>query len=215
MKKKITLLATVAVLGISMMACGKEETKETTEKNPVASTEQNAKDEKNDDKKEEKKEFTDLTTVGVLENVWAVYSEDDKPLVMGGNADNSVDGAPGVYPLTDMEGIQSMFHVTEDAVAMADELASAVHAMNANNFTCAAFHLKDASNKDAFAASVKESVLSTRWMCGFPEKLLVISVQDEYVISVFGNGDMMDLFKEKVTEVYGSNATVMAEEIIE
>lgn len=215
MKKKIVLLVTVAALTMGMMACGKEETKDNSNTNAVT-TENDT--EKSTTKKTETNDSSDdgaLTTVGVLEKVWAVYSEDDKPLVFGGDAEHSVDGAPGVYNIADVEGINSMFHVTEEAVAMTDEVASAVHAMNANNFTSAVFHLKDVANKDAFVTSVKESVLSTRWMCGFPEKLYIISVKDEYVISAFGNGDMMELFKNNVTQVYGADAKVLAEEMIE
>ena len=98
---------------------------------------------------------------------------------------------------------------------MTDDAASAIHAMNANTFTSSVFHVTDAANVEAFAASVKESVLTTHWMCGFPEKLVIISVNESYVISAFGNGDMMELFKSKVTDVYGDAAVVLAEELIE
>lgn len=181
---------------MGVMACGK---KDATDQNQVNDTQQTE----------------DLTAVEVLEKVWDVYSEDDKPIVMGGDAEHSVDGAPGAYDIGDLEGIDSMFHITADAVAMADEAASAVHAMNANTFTCSAFHLKEASDAEAFAASVKESVLGTRWMCGFPEKLVILSVHDNYVISAFGNGDMINVFKSNVEAIYDTEAVVLAEEIIE
>ena len=138
-----------------------------------------------------------------------------KPSVMGGDAENVVDGAPGAYNIEDLDGINSYFHITADAVAMTDDAASAIHAMNANTFTSSVFHVTDAANVEAFAASVKESVLTTHWMCGFPEKLVIISVNENYVISAFGNGDMMELFKSKVTDVYGDAAVVLAEELIE
>lgn len=191
MRKKLVLItAMVCVLAMGMAACQKADDKG----NAGNST---------------------MTAVETLEKVWAAYSEDDKPIVMGGDAEHAVDGAPGAYAIEDVEGIESMFHITADAVAMTDEVASAVHAMNANTFTCSAFHLKDGSQKEDFAASVKESVLGTRWMCGFPEKLVILSVEDEFVISAFGNGDMIELFKTKVTETYGDGAAVFADEIIE
>lgn len=191
MRKKLVLItALVCVLAMGMAAC------------------------KNTDDQGDAGKST-MTAVEVLEKVWDIYSEDDKPIVVGGDAEHSVDGAPGAYAIEDAEGIESMFHITADAVALTDEAASAVHAMNANTFTCSAFHLKDGSQKADFAASVKESVLGTHWMCGFPEKLVILSVEDEFVISAFGNGDMIELFKTKVTDTYGDGAAVLAEEIIE
>lgn len=40
-------------------------------------------------------------------------------------------------------------------------------------------------------------------MCGFPDKLVVITV-DDYVVSAFGNGELIDNFKAKLTAVYKS-----------
>lgn len=157
----------------------------------------------------------ELTTLGVLENVFASYNEEDKPLIVGGDTEHGVEGVPGEYNMEDLEGISSMFHITSDAVAMTDEAASAVHALNVNTFNSVVFHLKESSEKDDFAALVKESVLNTHWMCGFPEKLFLISVTDEYVISAFGNGEMMENFKNKVMDVYGNDAKVLVEETIE
>lgn len=192
MKKKVFLVtAVVLMLLMSFTACSKE----------------------NGQKKEDGASAS--TPIEVLEQVFAQYSEDEKPIVVGGDAGHSVEGAPGEYDIADIEGINSMFHITEEAVSMTDGAASAVHAMNVNTFTSSVFHLKDASKGEDFAESVKESVLGTRWMCGFPEKLVIISVEGEYMISAFGNGDMIDNFKDKVTTVYGEDASVVVEEIIE
>lgn len=195
-KKKIVLIMMAAVLTMSIAACGSN--KDTAH---ITDTENGTE--------------TVSSAVEVLEKVWAVYEEDEKPIVMGGDAENMIDGAPGAYNIQDLEGINALFHITEDAAAMADEAASAVHAMNANTFTSSVFHVTDTENVEAFVSSVKESVLSTHWVCGFPEKLIILSVDENYVLSAFGNGEMMDLLKEKVTEVYGEAAAVLAEEVIE
>ena len=39
-------------------------------------------------------------------------------------------------------------------------------------------------------------------MCGFPEKLLVAEVTEEYVVVVFGNGELVDNFNAKLTAKY-------------
>lgn len=215
MKKRIVLLMTAAVLTMGMAACGKDDASNNTENNAV-SIENGTENHVSADTENGAANVAEVSSaVDVLTNVWAVYSEDDKPIVFGGDTENVVDGAPGTYNIADLEGIDSYFHITADAVAMADDAASAVHMMNANTFTSSVFHVTDAANVEAFASSVKESVLSTRWMCGFPEKLVIISVNDNYVISAFGNGDMMELFAAKVAEVYGDAAVVLADEIIE
>ncbi len=215
MKKKIVLLMTAAVLTMGMVACGKDDASNNTENNTI-STENGTENNAVADTENGAVNVAGVSSaVDVLTNVWAVYSEDEMPIVFGGDVENVVDGAPGVYNIEDLEGINSYFHITADAVAMTDEAASAIHAMNANTFTSSVFHVTDAANVEAFVSSVKESVLSTRWMCGFPEKLVIISVNENYVISAFGNGDMMELFATKVAEVYGDAAVVLANEIIE
>lgn len=213
MKKRILVMMTAMVLAMGMMACGKDDAKGNETTNQESGKEDVKEDNGNKEDSEDKDET--LTAVGILEKVLESYSDEDKPDVFGGDTEHIVEGTAGAYDISDVEGIDATFHITKEAVDMADEAASAVHMMNANNFTSSVFHLKNASDKDAFASSVKESVLSTRWMCGFPEKLVIISVNDEYVVSAFGNGDMMEAFKTQVTEVFGNSAAVIAEEIIE
>lgn len=36
--------------------------------------------------------------------------------------------------------------------------------------------------------------MGRQWMCGFPDKLVVISV-DDYLVSVFGNEELVNTFK--------------------
>ena len=38
--------------------------------------------------------------------------------------------------------------------------------------------------------------MNRRWMCGFPDKLIVISAGDS-IVSAFGNEDFIELFKTK------------------
>ena len=78
-----------------------------------------------------------------------------------------------------------------------------MHMMNANTFTCGAFHVTKSEDVTAVADSLKENILKRQWMCGFPDKLVVITV-DDYVVSAFGNGELIDNFKAKLTAVYKS-----------
>ncbi len=199
MKKRILLLMTTAVLALGLTACGAS-----------AAPEQGAGTESDADSRAEVS-----SALEILETVWASYSEDDKPIVFGGDASQIVDGAPGAYDVSDAAGIDAQFHISADAAAMADDAASAVHAMNANTFTASVFHMADAADTESFVASEKESVLATQWMCGFPEKLVILTVNDDYVVSAFGNGDMIDLFETKLTDAYGEAAAELVNEVIE
>lgn len=86
----------------------------------------------------------------------------------------------------------------ESQIASVDDAASMIHMMNANTFTGAAYHLKDGTDLDAFAEEVKTNILNTQWICGFPDTLLIINAGGGYVITAYGQGDIMESFKTKV-----------------
>ena len=92
-----------------------------------------------------------------------------------------------------------------------DDAASLIHAMNANTFTGSAFHLSDPKTLNTFADSLKESILGNQWMCGFPEVLLLAQIGDDYVVSAFGNTDLINYFKTQLTDQYPS-AVILTEE---
>ena len=43
--------------------------------------------------------------------------------------------------------------------------------------------------------------MNTQWMSGFPDKLVVASL-DGYLISVFGAEDLVDTFRDKLQTAY-------------
>ena len=68
--------------------------------------------------------------------------------------------------------------------------------MNANTFTAGAFHVASSSDVDAVVSDLKDNVMSRQWMCGFPDKLVILTLGD-YVISCYGAEDLVDQFSEK------------------
>lgn len=201
MKKKIVFGIIAVMMAVSVSACG-DKTSDT-----------------DSGKESSKVENTQKVEIGssadVINKVFDTYNEDEKFPIMGGDADNMADGKAGIYNIEDTEGLSYTLHVTEDLIGQVDEVASALHAMNANTFTSGVFHLKDKDNADTFIKELKESVLSTQWMCGFPEKLLIYTVNDEYVVYVLGNGEVVDAFTEKFDTVYGDTKVLVIDEIIE
>ena len=151
------------------------------------------------------------SATAVLENVWASMGDNEKFPIMGGDYDNNVADAPAVFNHENAEYMDSMLAVPADAAAMVDGAASMIHMMNANTFTAGAFHLADAANEDAFVSAVKDSIMNRQWMCGFPEKLIIVSDGSGYVVAAFGHGDAIDPFKTKLIEMGG--AVVVEENI--
>lgn len=50
-------------------------------------------------------------------------------------------------------------------------------------------------------------------MCGFPDKLVIVKV-DDYVISFFGENEIVETFKTKLTAAYTSAETLCDEPIV-
>ncbi len=151
----------------------------------------------------------------VINKVLDTYAEDQKFASMGGDMETPVDGKAGLMKLTDTETINYMLHTNDDLVAQTDEIASFVHAMNANTFTSGSFKLKDATTADGFCTSLKDSVLATQWMCGFPEKIVIFNVNGgDYVVYAIGNGEAVDYFKTQLTTVMGESAVLVTEEAV-
>ena len=86
-----------------------------------------------------------------------------------------------------------------------------MHMMNANTFTSGVYHVTNADDVSAVCDALKENIMNRQWMCGFPETLIIVTVDDNYVISAFGNGQIIETFKNKISGVY-DNATVVYEE---
>ncbi len=153
--------------------------------------------------------------VEILKKVWASYADEEKFPAAGGDmteANMNMEG-PGVYGLEDAEGFTATTHFPADAMSKIDSAATLMHMMNANTFTCAAYRLVNSADAKALAGEVKDSIMSTQWMCGFPEKL-VIAVVDGCVISCFGNGEIVDNFTAKLQAAYSSAEVVVNEAIV-
>ena len=144
-------------------------------------------------------EIPDALTI--LNTVWASYSED-----------NMTDGQPGTVGLENASDVEYLLSIPASVVAMADDGASLFHMMNGNTFTCGALRLTDAGKLDEAAKEIRDYIMAKQWMCGFPDKLIVVSV-DNYLISCFGAEDLVNTFRDKLQAAY-SGAVVITDEPI-
>ena len=188
MKKYITLVLSI-FLAMSLAACG----------NKTDSPDSAGKTEIKDAKE-------------LLATVWNSYEEDEKFAIAGGDMteENMTEDAPGTFGITDADELDRMLGFPAADAEKIDNAASIMHMMNANTFTCGAYHLKNAEDVKTVAADIKENVMNRQWMCGFPDKLVVISV-DDYLVSVFGDEELVNTFKDKLMQTY-ENAKVISED---
>ena len=149
----------------------------------------------------------------LLSAVFAGYAEDEKFAIGGGDAEKMVMDAPGAMDMADVETIDYMVGLPADAAAHVDAVASALHMMNANTFTAGCYHISDSANMDAVVKALQENIQARQWMCGFPE-ILVIYTVGNYVISAFGNQQVVDTFTSHLSAVYGEAAVEVVSEPI-
>lgn len=165
--------------------------------------------------KNDSKANTPTSPLNLLNTVWKSYSDDEKFPAAGGDfsEENMKDGAPGNFSVSDSSALASTLAVPEESAGLLKKAASLAHMMNLNTFTAGAFQLKDSKNADKFAEGMKNSLENRRWVCGFPDKFVIIKV-DGYVVSAFGAADLIDTFKSKTLKAY-KNASVYCEQNVE
>lgn len=211
--KKIATILTALALMLSFAACGKtdkkpdstsdasqtENTTVTTE--PTTDTSAPETDAASDPK-------------ALLDAIWNNYKEDDKFPAAGGDYDevNMVDGAPGNVGLADADSVEHLTGFPAASIGEIDAAASLFHMMNGNSFTCGAYRVKEGTDVDALAQSIRDAIQGRRWMCGFPDKIVVATV-DNYIVSVFGLEDLVDNFRDTMLAVYPATSVVFDEPI--
>ena len=184
--KKILALLLAAVLVFSFAACAKKEGTESSSSPSDVQTNQ------------------PKSALEILEKVWGKYTADDKFPATGGSQKHMKDDKPGKFDVSDAEALDFELGFPKAQASEIDDAASLMHMLNQNNFSCGVYHVKSSGNVEALAAKVKENILARQWMCGFPEKLVILSVGD-YIISVFGAGELINTFVSKLNAEYGSS----------
>ncbi len=198
MKKRVVLMV-VACMVATFVGCGNQ--KDTTVENNTSTETQ-----------ETENEVVIGDALEILTTVWGTYEEADKFPVAGGDSANQNFEGPAAFDAANAEELDVTLGFPAAQVENIDDAASMMNAMMANNFTAGVYHVKADKKEDveAVATAVKDNIMAKQWMCGMPEKMVIIVI-DDYVVSAFGLGDTIDVFKTKVIEAY-ENAFVLYEE---
>lgn len=213
--KRLTALLLAGVLALGCAACGNTNNGGSNNGSNNG-TENNKPGTENSSEPDVSVEIKDANEI--LTKVWDEYmakvSDDLKLMVGGGNVENMVESNAGKFDTT-LEGAMDMLQYTfcapADTVAKTDDVATLMSMMNANQLSAAAYHVTNAADVEAVINSIKEATLGNQWMCGFPEKLIIVTVGEDYVVSAYGNGMVIDALKTAITTVYGDAAKVSVE----
>ena len=183
--KKIIAIALAAVLLLSFAACAKQNGENGTT-TPSDASKGQAK-----------------SALEILEKVWSKYSTDEKFPATGGSEKHMKEDKPGKFDVSDAEALDFELGFPKANASEIDDTASLMHMLNQNNFSCGVYHVKDSGNVETLAGKIKENILARQWLCGFPEKLVILTVGD-YIVSVFGAGELTGTFVAKLSAEYSS-----------
>ena len=139
----------------------------------------------------------------ILEKVWSKYSADEKFSATGGSEKHMKEDKPGKFDVSDAEALDFELGFPKANASEIDDAASLMHMLNQNNFSCGVYHVKGSGNAEALAGKIKENILARQWLCGFPERLVILTVGD-YIVSVFGARELTDTFTAKLSAEYSS-----------
>ena len=139
----------------------------------------------------------------ILEKVWDGYTADEKFPATGGYGKYMKDGRPGKIDAGDAETLDFELGFPKSEASAIDDAASLMHMLNQNNFSCGVYHVKNSGDTAALAGKIRDNILNRQWLCGFPEKLVILTVGD-YIVSVFGAAELTDTFTAKLSAGYSS-----------
>ena len=154
----------------------------------------------------------DKTALEVLTEIRDGMPEDQHFMSFGGDYDAAVENAPGPHAIGDGSDLENGIGYPAANISMIDEAASMRHMLNANTFTCGAYHLTEDADIDEVCKGIRDSLMNRAYMCGWPETLYVIKIGSRLVVTVFGANDLVTAFKDKAVEIYGDAAVVAIEE---
>lgn len=196
MKKRIITLLIAGTILASITACGKKDA-DTNKSSKASVTETTS----NTPESKEEKKSSYQSGEEILNKVFDSFPEDKKFPVDGGDIENPTLNKAGAWDISKKELIDQFLGLPSTLVEKTDAIASLTNQLNANFFTGSISHVKEGTDMDAFAKEFVEHLKDRQWVCGFPDTYLAIKVDNEYIITIFGQKDFTNLFKEKASSV--------------
>ena len=191
MKKIIALTLALLMLTMSFVACEKGNTETTTEA-ADNQTEAPAVDQT----EEQTEAVVELPYANALELINIVFNgynatatEDTMLYVAGGNINNfettSMEGPAAFVALADSDYNDNL-GIPESEASKIASAASMFNMMNTNVFNCYTVQFAAGTDVDASINAIKENILARQWICGAPEKLVIIKCPGDSILVIWG-----------------------------
>ena len=153
-------------------------------------------------------------SAGLLSAIWELFPEEERFASYGGTVEHAVTDAPGDLDMKNTDELTAHYLIPQDRLAEVTEGASLVHMMNSNIFTAAVLKLSGQETAAAFAESWRTAIQGNRWICGQPDKLLMLELEEGHILMAFGSNDAMTAFRQRANEAYPQAKTLYEEAIV-
>ncbi len=221
MKKLIALTLALLMLTMSFVACdGIGDDAGTSEPVNNDGTTAPEADQTTEEVTEEVLDLPYSSAIELLTMIFDGYNaaqatDDTKLWVGGGNINNfdtvNPEGPAAFVALADEDYEQNLAVPTAEVAKIASA-ASMFNLMNTNNFNCYTIQFNAGTDVDASINAIKENILGRQWICGAPEKLVIVKCPGDYILVVWGAvqfGGIVDPFAASIpTIIDGATVTV-------
>ena len=220
MKKIIALILATLMLATGLVACtdgNNEVTTDTTVNEDISTT---PEEDVTTGEITEPVELPYSSAIELLQIIFDGYNaaqttDDTKLQVGGGNINNydtvNAEGPAAFVALTD-EDYEQNLAVPASEVAKIESAASMFNLMNTNNFNCYTIQFKTNTDIDTSIEAIKANILDRQWICGAPEKLVVIKMPGDCILVVWGAvqfGGIVDPFAASIATLVEGATTVV------
>lgn len=226
--KKITALILALAMVLSLAGCGDKENPENNDGaggnaggSPEVSDGAPVEPDNSDNSDSDSDSNSDsvgqgLSALDLFTQIWNSIPEDKRPMAFGGdyNEENQVENAPGKHEIGDGSELDTNFGFPVDMVDSVSEAAAVRHMLNVNSLSAAMYTMKNPDDISAFAQGIRDSLMNRAYMCGWPEVLVIVSIDNSYVLSAYGNTDLVYALRDAVSAFTYENGGAPSVEVL-
>jgi hypothetical protein len=85
--------------------------------------------------------------------------------------------------------------------------------MNANIFTCGAYHVSSSEDVAPVSERIKNHIMTKQFICGSPERLIILQIPGDYLMVLYGTSDAVAGFAEQ-TKTLVKDATPLVDQTL-
>ncbi len=141
-------------------------------------------------------------SVELLLKIWQQYKDEDRFSAYGGTVENAVDDGPGGLNMDNVDELTNRYLIPQSRLGNVQEAASLVHMMNSNIFTAVAVKLSENVDRKTFYEDWRNAIQSNQWICGQPDRMVMVGVGDSSLIMAFGSTDAINAFMDNLQKVH-------------